>query len=230
MNSFFDIFVRKKSKDASSGKGKVISKKTPASIADDLQNNMSIIAYICDSVKKYKANGISIVNEMVAAGQFRCSLCIKPLYIQSYYTRGIKETGESIDIAVLRCRSKCMKGDALLPDFIAPQKHYGAREIEKVMIESQTKRVSDVETKASESTVYRWIAQVGASITAAISVVKAIYVSLGTAVSELALDVRGGFAELESLLDMAPKRINHSGITLGLANIWLGARSPPSHI
>jgi hypothetical protein len=65
---------------------------------------------------------------------------------------------------------------------------------------------------------------------AAIRVIKAIFIELGAAVSELALDSRGGFAELESLLDAGPKRVRHSGYTLGLANIWLTARPPPLYI
>jgi hypothetical protein len=61
-------------------------------------------------------------------------------------------------------------------------------------------------------------------------VIKALFAGMGAAVSELALDRRGGFAELESLLDAAPALLRHCGSTLGLANLWLGARSPPGHI
>ena len=67
-------------------------------------------------------------------------------------------------------------------------------------------------------------------ITAAISVVKAVFIGMSAAVSELKLDQRGGFAELESLLDTSPRRIRHSGTTLGLANLWLGAHPPPTYI
>jgi hypothetical protein len=103
-------------------------------------------------------------------------------------------------------------------------------EVEKVLSESQERRVSEIDTAASESTARRWVSQAATRIVSAISVIKAVFVLMGSAVSELALDPRGGFAELESLLDSAPRRARHSGTTLGLANQWLGARPPPAYI
>lgn len=96
--------------------------------------------------------------------------------------------------------------------------------------EIQRTRVSEIETAASESTIYRWKAQIGARITTAISVIKSVYIEMEAAVSELLLHPAGGIQELESLLDEAPKRLRYSGATLGLANLWLGVRSPPSYI
>ena len=202
----------------------------PSRIADGQPNNMPIIAHICDSVKEYISGGAGLVLKMVAEGLYRCQICFKALHIHSWYTRRAKETGEVIIVAILRCESKCAKGDALLPDFISPRKHYSIREIEKVVSEAQSHRVSEIDTAASESTARRWIAQVGERMEAAASVIKAAFVGMGAAVSELLLDPRGGFAELESLLDRAPRRVRHSGTTLGLANIWLNARPPPAYI
>jgi hypothetical protein len=150
--------------------------------------------------------------------------------IHSYYERGVKETGDRIGIPVLRCKSKCEKGQAVLPDFISKHKHYSLYEIEKVVSLAQTENKKTIATEASESTILRWIRQVGERITAATSVVKAAFACMGAAVSELALDKRGGFAGLESLLDMAPRRVRHSGTTLGLANLWLMMHPPPIYI
>jgi len=192
---------------------------------------MSIIAHICDDVKDYKKNGLEKVKRMVAEEQFRCHVCCRPLHIHSYYRRKVKETGDTLTIAVLRCGDRCERGKALLPDFISQYRQYSMNEIEKVVSgKADGRRVSEIDTKASESTASRWISQTAERIIAAISVVKAVFVEMGAAVSELRLDRRGGFAELESLLDAAPKRSRHSGTTLGLANLWLGMRPPPAYI
>ena len=193
-------------------------------------NNMPIIAHICDSVKEYIERGRQIIIELINDGQLKCPVCMKPLVIKSSYVRGVKETGDKIEVVILRCQSLCEKSNALLPEFISPYKHYSVGEIEKVMTEVQFKRVSDINTEASESTIYRWLSQVGERITAAISVVKAEFIKKGAAVSELALDPCGGFKELESLLDRAPWHVRHCGSTLGLANLWLSTRSPPTYI
>jgi len=191
---------------------------------------MSIIAHICDDVKSYIDKGEQAIREMIAQGRFRCGTCFKPLQIHSSYRRGVKEKGVDLEIKILRCDSRCGKGHALLPDFISPNKHYGMHEIEKVVAEAQAKRVSEIDTRASESTARRWVAHVAARMAEAASAIKAAFVALGSPVSELLLDRRGGFSELESLLDAAPRLVPHSGTTLGLANLWLGSRSPPVFI
>jgi hypothetical protein len=155
---------------------------------------------------------------------------LSPLKYQSSYTRKIRETGEKITIIIVRCPRKCEKGQALLPDFVSPYKQYSLNEIEKVMNASENTRVSDIDTKASEATVRRWINQAGQRIIAGISVIKAIFVEAGAAVSELRLDAGGGITAMKKLLGNAPKRVKHSGSTLGLANLWLMTRAPPIHI
>ena len=211
-------------------KGKAISAYMPHKHRRWPPNNMPIIAHICNNVKEYKAEGAKAVVGMLAAGQLKCPVCFKPLKIHSSYERGAKESGERFNVYILICESKCEKGNALLPDFVSPWKQYGIKEVEKVITGVQEARVSDIDTAASESTVRRWAKEVGGRVVAAISVVKSIFIGMGAAVSELALDARGGFAELESLLDAAPRLVRHSGSTLGLANIWLGTRPPPAYI
>jgi hypothetical protein len=153
-----------------------------------------------------------------------------PLKYQSSYTRGIRETGDKITIVIVRCPKKCDKGQALLPDFISPYKQYSIKEIEKTVVASKNTRVSDIETSASEATVRRWIKQTGQRITAGISVIKAIFIEAGAAVSEVRLDAGGGITALEELIDNAPRLLRHSGSTLGLANLWLMTRAPPIYI
>ena len=60
--------------------------------------------------------------------------------------------------------------------------------------------------------------------------IKAVFVGMGAAASEIKVGNSEGFTEMESLLDEAPKRLRHSGSTLGLANLWLRLRSPPEYI
>jgi hypothetical protein len=191
---------------------------------------MPIITHICDTVKEYNENSEKRVRQYITEDKILCPKCLKPMRIHSSYAHGVKEVGVDIKIFVVRCKSKCEKGEALLPDFMLPNKQYSAKEIETVVSLGEIKRVSEVDTSASESTVRRWKKQIGDRIAAAISVVKALYVDIGAAVSELALEDGDGFAGLEALLDMAPRRIRHSGSTLGLAILWLGTCLPPMRI
>jgi len=202
----------------------------PTRITDGYPNNMPIIAHICDSVKEYQESGEQIIRALIATGDLICQECLGALRIQSWYQRGLKESSETMSIAIIRCRQKCSKGNALLPDFICPGKQYGIKEIENTILQAKEKRVSEIDTVASEATVYRWLAQIVPRITAAVSMIKAVFVGMGAAASEIKVGISEGFTEMESLLDEAPKRLRHSGSTLGLANLWLRLRSPPEYI
>lgn len=101
----------------------------PASIADGQPKNMPIITHICDNVKEYIENGVLEAKRLVTEGIFKCPKCFAPLVIHSSYKRSIRETGEQIEIVVVRCKKRCEKGQALLPDFILPRKQYSVRKL-----------------------------------------------------------------------------------------------------
>jgi len=150
----------------------------------------------------------------------------------SSYTRGIKEIGQSIKVTIVWC-SACEDWHALLPDFLLPYKHYSGNEIEGVIIDSTTEPtvpVIQIETAASESTVRRWINQIGDSIRGAVSMLKFLFGRAGQAVSEAAIEAGSGYSELEQILEMAPSAVKHSGNKLGLANIWLGTNGTVAYI
>jgi hypothetical protein len=136
----------------------------------------------------------------------------------------IKETGAQITIIVVWC-SKCRVWHALLPDFLLPYKHYSGNEIESVIIDSAEEPIDHIETAASESTVRRWIKQIGTRITQAIGILKYLFRRSGHVVSEVAIDTGPGYSELEQILEMAPSSEKFSGNKLGLANIWLGTNA-----
>jgi hypothetical protein len=147
----------------------------------------------------------------------------------SSYERGIKETGEQIKIIIIRC-NPCKKGHALLPDFLLPRKHYSGNEIESVIIDSATLPPEEIETEASAPTVRRWITQIKERINRATGIIKYLFKRAGKAISELSIETGNPYSELEQLLEMAPKRLKHSGNKLGLANLWTGTNEVRAYI
>ena len=183
---------------------------------------MSIVMYLGSDVKDYEKRGNEIINKHIENGDIRCDICTKPMERHSSYERGKKESGEEITVIIVRCK-ECNCGHALLPDFISPHKQYSGNEIEYAIIESvEAESISHIETKASESTVRRWICQVGERIERAINILKYLFLEMGRVISEVTLDTGPGYAELEQVLEMAPSVQKHCGNKLGLANIWLG--------
>jgi hypothetical protein len=99
-----------------------------------------------------------------------------------------------------------------------------------VIIDSATEPTKLIDTKASESTVRRWVRQVGERIRQAVGVLKYLFGRDGHTVSETAIDAGLPYDELEQVLEMAPSTVKCSGNKLGLANIWLGTSSVPAYI
>ena len=127
-------------------------------------------------------------------------------------------------IVMVRCR-KCRICHSLQPDFLLPRKHYSGNEIESVIIDSESVPVNQIDTQASESTVRRWIRNVGAKIRRAVSLLKYQFGRAGKAVSETVIEAGSCYSELEQILGIAPATIKCSGNKLGLANLWMNERS-----
>jgi len=185
--------------------------------------------HLGNNVKEYIERGHEMIEEYIKAGGIRCDICTEPMKRHSSYVRGIKETGEKLTIIIVRC-GDCMRGRALLPDFILANKHFSANEIEAVIIENAEKPVGQIDTAASEPTVRRWIRQIGEGVERAVSVVKSLFAEMGQAISEIAINAVSGYAELEQVLEMAPEQVKYSGNKLGLANLWLGRFNRESYI
>jgi len=184
--------------------------------------SMSIILHMGRNVKEYSEKSKEIISQAISEGQFRCKQCLRPMVYHSNYTREIKETGEEIKITMIWC-SKCREWQALLPDFLLPNKHYSGNEIESVIIDSESTPVSQIDTEASESTVRRWKKQTGERIRQAVSALKYLFSRMGKTVSEALIEPGHCYSELEQILETAPIQVKYSGNKLGLANIWLGA-------
>lgn len=190
---------------------------------------MPIVLYLGRNVKEYKQNSKEIIEGLLKANALQCEKCLQGMKRHSSYTRGIKETGEKLTIEIIRCK-QCKNGHALLPDFLLPGKHYSGNEIESVLIDSATVPVDEIETEASESTVRRWIKEVGERVRGACGIIKYLFKCAGKAISELRITSGGPYSELEQILEMAPKAIKSSGNKLGLANIWIGTNEVRSYI
>ena len=190
---------------------------------------MSIVLYLGRTVKEYKEISGGRIKALLSGGTLQCELCLRPMRRHSSYVRGIAETGEEIEITMVWCR-KCKNWHALLPDFLLPNKHYSGNEVEDVIIASGTESALQIETKASESTVLRWIREIGEGIGRAIGIIKYEFLRIGSGISEIAIDAKTDYGRLEQILEMAPREIKYSGNKLGLANIWLGASGREAHI
>jgi hypothetical protein len=180
---------------------------------------MSIVLYLGRNIKEYAIKSEEIIEEALSKGKFRCQECLQPMRRHSSYERGIRETMEKLTITIVWC-SKCKKWQALLPDFLLPHKHYSGNEIESVIIDS-TNPIPHIESKASESTLRRWINQISDRLRQAVSILKYLFGPAGHSVSEAAIDTGPVYSELEQLLEKAPAAVKCSGNKLGLANQWL---------
>ena len=183
--------------------------------------SLSIVIYLGRNVKEYDEQSTKIINKHLQDGSIRCEKCLGPMQRHSSYDRGIKETGQKVEITVVWC-SKCRKWRSLLPDFLLPNKHYSGNEVEGVVIDSADTEAKLIETAASESTVRRWIKEVGVRIRYAVGILKYCFRRMGVGISEASIDAGPAYSELEQILPLAPKELKCCGNKLGLANMWLG--------
>jgi len=190
---------------------------------------MSIIMYLGRNIKEYEEKSTEIIAQTLNGQHLLCAICLRPMSRHSSYQRGIRETGQKITIIVVWC-SKCREWHALLPDFLLSNKHYSGDEIESVIIDSVSTPVSQIETEASESTVRRWIKQIGERIEKAVSKLKYHFGHDGQTVSEIEIDMGHSYSELEQILEQAPRIVKYSGNKLGLANIWLRSTDMVTYI
>ena len=190
---------------------------------------MPIVIFLGRDVKEYNEISGKIITDLIIGGSLKCEQCLRPMGRHSSYGRGIKGTEDRIRITMVWC-SKCGEWHALLPDFLLPYKHYSGNEIEAVLIDSAEVPVSEIDTNASESTVRRWIRQVGERVRQAVSRLKHIFRREGRSVSEAAIDPGAAYSELAQVLEMAPSAAKCSGNRLGLANLWLGTNEIREYI
>jgi len=197
---------------------------------------MSIVIFLGKDVNEYNEKSLEIIENAINNKNLLCEYKLTPLKIHLHYTRKIKLGANKlkkakIEIYFLICK-ECERqhGHALLPDFLSPYKQYSADEIESVIIDSATQPVNEIDTEASESTVKRWIKQVGGRIVRAISVLKANFMELGRVITEVMITPGHCYSELEQLLEMAPDTLKYGGNKLGLANIWISRQNRKTYI
>jgi hypothetical protein len=190
---------------------------------------MPIVLYLGRDIKEYKAKSEEIIKQAISEGRIRCKKCMQQMAIHSHYGRGKKGTEARLTITMVWC-NECRVWHALLPDFLLANKHYSGNEVESVIIDSATEPARRIETEASESTVRRWIKQIGERIVQAVGILKILFGRAGHTVSEVIVEPGSCYSELEQVLEMAPNDIMCSGNKLGMANIWLGTNSVTAFI
>jgi len=180
----------------------------------------SIIMFLGREVKEYEEKRLNIIKLSISKGELLCEKCLRPLAIHSSYPRGIKETGETIRVTIVWC-NRCRIWHAVLPDFLLRNKHYSGNEVESVIIDGETTPIDQIDTKASASTIRRWLKQICGRIVRAVGKLKYHFGREGRSVNEVKIDAGFCYSELEQVLEMAPHGVKYSGNKLGLANIWL---------
>jgi hypothetical protein len=196
---------------------------------------MPIVLYLGKDIKEYESESKNMIERKMTDGDILCEFCTKAMARHSSYNREIKETGEEIEITMVWCRP-CSNWHSLQPDFWLPCKHYSGNEIEAVIIDSATDPISNIDTKASASTVKRWITQIGERISQAINKLKGYMALRGSPISELEIEPGIVYYELEQVLEhilarvFADLPIKCCGNKLGLANILLRSAGMPALI
>ena len=186
---------------------------------------MPSIAFLGKDITEYKANSRKYLSGL----HFYCPVHELELSYHSSYPRHVRDYKAEISIHRLGCPLKCCNHtQAILPDFLQPYKHYSANEIEAVLFDSKTSNCAlDIDSKASISTLRRWITQYLPILDEKISHLKTnIYQKVRTVVNEMALANLGAMETIQSLLLQLPA-IHYSN-TLGGAFIYGNALDIPT--
>jgi len=186
---------------------------------------MPSIAFLGKDITDYQANSAKYLKEL----HFYCPEHGLELTYHASYVRHIKDYDADIAIQRLGCPlDDCNYTLAILPDFLQPYKHYSANEIEAVLFDSQPCTCAlDIDSKASISTVRRWIRQYRPILDERISQLKSVILQeLKMVVNETTLPSAGPMETIQRLLSLLPA-IHYSN-TLGAAFIHANTLAVPT--
>jgi transposase-like protein len=179
-----------------------------------------VTTYLGKTVDEYRQNYLEYLSQI----EFVCPICKEPTRFHGFYSRKVKidnENKEELIIARVKCTS-CERTHAILPDFIAPYKHYSAVEIEKV-VEHADSGVSaeQIETPAEISTVRRWVRNFRNKAKEAIGALKSIAYEIYGRSNKLLDKVNlSRLTMLKKALELFPE-IDSACNWWGRTNIWL---------
>ncbi len=87
-----------------------------------------IIAFLGESIKIYRENFVTFLSDL----ELSCPLCMSKTHWHCWYKRSVKGEKDKIPILRVKC-SGCSKTHAVLPDFLAPYKHYSQITREEIL-------------------------------------------------------------------------------------------------
>jgi len=186
---------------------------------------MPIIAFLGNDITDYNAN----IAKYLEALHFYCPKHGLELTPHAEYDRRVKDYKAVISIHRLGCPHKnCHYTKAILPDFLQPYKHYSAKEIVFVLVESESEvEALTIDTEASISTVRRWIAEYSPILDEKISQLKTLVLQIGkSVVNETTLSSRQPMESIQRLLKLLPAI--HRSNTLGAAFIYTNTLAIPT--
>jgi len=182
---------------------------------------MPIIAYLGKDIIEYNAESQKYLDLL----HFYCPSHGSELRYHDKYNRQVKDYKTSISVHRLKCPFKnCPYTQAILPDFLQPYKQYSAHEITNVLVETEPGgSVLEIDSKASVSTVRRWISQYETILDEKTSQIKAlIFQKTKMVVNEMTLSIKP-METIHKLFTYLPA-INCTN-TLGAAFIYSSALS-----
>ena len=126
------------------------------------QNNMAIIAFLGNDVNDYIDRYLTLLEGM----EFYCEKHpSQRLAYHGTYWRSVKDAEVKIPVQRLICyeckKAKIGATTSVLPDFLTPRKQFATAEIESVVKQSKAgKTPYDIDSKASISTIRRWLREI----------------------------------------------------------------------
>ncbi|WP_179393695.1 DUF6431 domain-containing protein [Carboxydothermus ferrireducens] len=179
-----------------------------------------IVTYLGASVKEYLENYLIFLEE----NQWYCPVCSAKMSFHGWYRRKIitlDGTITRIPIARYRC-SNCRQTHAILPDFIAPYRHYSQVLIANVVEEVVSKQVPPERVEGNQDipTTRRWIRQFLKRCHEVIGVLESIAFRYTGQVKSLLTEARSSpWEQMLTALELLPA-VKATSV-FGAVNLWL---------
>jgi len=209
--------LKKEKKEKSSSK--VYGADTP--LTEDFPPYRTlIVTYLGASVKEYLENYLNFLEE----NQWYCPVCSAKMSFHGWYRRKIitlDGTITRIPIARYRCPN-CRKTHAILPDFVAPYRHYSQVLIAAVVEEVVSKQVPPERVEGNQDipTTRRWIRRFLKRCHEVIGVLESIAFRYTGQIKSLLTEARSSpWEQMLAALELLPA-VKATSV-FGAVNLWL---------
>lgn len=178
-----------------------------------------IVTYLGSSVKDYQEKFFHIIAEQ----KWPCPICGQYLDNHGYYERIVIHENSKDSLLIFRGKCvECKKTHAILPDFIAPYRHY-AMSVISVTIEETTDELIPVELVSGPQdicTAQRWLNRFTAYCNEAAGYLNSIALQMTGNIPTLIGKIHSSpWQQLKAAILNLPSILSTS--VMGAVNIWL---------